>query len=85
MAKNVGKDITLHVKGDEMQIDRMILEQIHDPLIHLIRNSIDHGIPSSGNITLTLTQRSTSKVELSILDDGVGIDIEKIRHAMVKK
>ncbi|MCX6052310.1 MAG: response regulator [Campylobacterales bacterium] len=85
MAKSVGKDISLSVIGGDMEIDRRISEQMHDPLIHLLRNSIDHGIEKSGTITLTLTQKSASKVELSVADDGSGIDSKKIRQSSVKK
>jgi two-component system chemotaxis sensor kinase CheA len=85
MAKSVGKDINLSVIGAEMEIDRRISEQMHDPLLHLLRNSIDHGIEKSGTITLTLTQKSASKVELSVADDGSGIDSQKIRQSSVQK
>ncbi|MDO8453107.1 MAG: response regulator [Sulfurimonas sp.] len=85
MAKSVGKDIGLIVIGAEMEMDRKISEQMHDPLIHLLRNSIDHGIEKSGTITLTLTQKSASKVELSVSDDGSGIDSQKILQNSVKK
>lgn len=85
MGKSVGKDISLNVIGGDMEIDRRISEQMHDPLIHLLRNSIDHGIEKNGTITLTLTQKSASKVELSIADDGAGIDAQKIRQSSVIK
>lgn len=85
MAKSVSKDISLSIIGGDMEIDRRISEQMHDPLIHILRNSIDHGIEKNGTIILTLTQKSASKVELTIVDDGSGIDSQKIRQSSVKK
>lgn len=96
IAKSVGKDVALNVVGGDIEIDRRILEEMSDPLMHLLRNSIDHGIEypeerltkgkkEMGTITLTLTQKSGSKVEISILDDGAGINVEKIKDFAIKK
>lgn len=85
MAKSVDKDISVNILGGEIEVDRRILEQMHDPIVHLLRNSIDHGIQESGLITLTLTQISASKIELSIRDNGSGIDVDKIAQNAVKR
>lgn len=96
IAKSVGKDIILNVIGGEIEIDRRILEEMSDPLMHLLRNSIDHGIEDplvrsekgkkkAGTITLSLTQKSGSKVELSVHDDGAGIDSKKIIDLAVER
>ncbi|MDD5717789.1 MAG: response regulator [Sulfuricurvum sp.] len=96
LAKSVGKEVILNVIGGEVEIDRRILEQMHDPLLHLLRNAIDHGIERGeervqkgknkiGTVTLTLTQKNGSKVELSVRDDGGGIDVEKIATSAVNK
>ena len=96
MAKSVGKEAVLTVIGGEIEIDRRILEEMHDPLIHLLRNAVDHGIEtlqerskkgksSIGTITLTLNQKSATKVELSIRDDGEGIDLKKVILSAIKK
>jgi two-component system chemotaxis sensor kinase CheA len=96
MGKSVGKEVLLNVIGGEIEIDRRILEEMHDPLIHLLRNAIDHGIESSeerskkgkdhvGTITLSLHQTSATKVELSVGDDGEGIDPQMIRRCAIKK
>ncbi|MDM8535384.1 hybrid sensor histidine kinase/response regulator [Desulfobacterales bacterium HSG17] len=91
-----GKDLNLNIEGDNIKIDRRVLEQIKDPLIHIIRNSIDHGIETpeqrifqgknpQANINIKVTQTEADKVEIEILDDGRGIDIEKIRTSAVKR
>lgn len=96
MAKSVGKEVVFQVVGGEIEIDRRILEEMHDPLLHLLRNAVDHGIESpeeriqkgkkkGGTVTLTLTQKSGSKVELSVRDDGRGIDGEQIALSALKK
>lgn len=96
MAKSQEKESVLNVIGGEMEIDRRILEEMHDPLLHLLRNAVDHGIerPESriakgkspvGTVTLTLHQISATKVELSVSDDGEGIDPHKIAEAALKK
>ena len=96
MAKSVGKEAVLNVIGGEIEIDRRILEEMHDPLIHLLRNAVDHGIESIqertrqgkssvGIITLTLNQKSATKVELTVSDDGEGINPKKITLAAIKK
>ncbi|MCK9373544.1 MAG: response regulator [Sulfuricurvum sp.] len=96
MAKSVGKEVAFQVVGGDIEIDRRILEEMHTPLLHLLRNAVDHGIESpeermqkgknrAGSVTLTLTQRSGSKVELSVRDDGRGIDGEQIALSAVNK
>lgn len=90
-----GKDVKLSIEGDNIEIDRRVLEQLKDPLIHMIRNSIDHGIetpemriaqnknPCAG-INIKMIQVGADKVELEVSDDGLGIDIEKVRSSALK-
>lgn len=96
IAKSVNKDIILNVIGGDIEIDRRILEEMSDPLMHLLRNSIDHGIEDplvrlekgkkqTGTITLSLTQKSGSKIELSVHDDGAGIDSNKIIDLAIER
>ena len=90
-----GKEIVFVIRGEELEIDKQILEELKDPLIHLIRNSIDHGIgkpgerilankPSSGTITLDFVSRESGMVEISLSDDGKGINMELLLKAAIK-
>ena len=89
-----GKEAELVIQGGEVEIDRRILEEMKDPLIHLVRNCIEHGIetpverqqsnkPAKGTVTLAVAQRN-SHIEILISDDGAGIDAARIKAAAVK-
>ncbi|RJX35969.1 MAG: chemotaxis protein CheA [Desulfurivibrio sp.] len=89
LSKELGKDIVLEMEGEETQLDKSVIEQLNDPLVHIIRNSIDHGIESpearlargkvkTGVIKLSAAQ-SGADVVISITDDGAGLDTAKIR------
>lgn len=91
-AREAGKEIDLDIRGGEIEADRRILEKIKDPLLHLIRNCVDHGIekpqqridkhkPPRGTIHISFTPRSGNHVEILIADDGAGIDIAKVKTA----
>jgi two-component system chemotaxis sensor kinase CheA len=95
MSQKVGKQIDLTIRGEETEMDRSMLEEINDPLIHLIRNSVDHGIespeerlaagkPERGSITLT-ARHEQGRIILTVEDDGGGIDGEKLRKSAVQK
>ena len=95
-SRDQGKEIDLVIEGAEIEIDRRILEEIKDPLIHLVRNCLDHGIekaaeraaqgkPKRGTIRINVTPRDGSNVELQVSDDGGGIDAAKVRAAAVKQ
>ncbi len=88
LARKQGKKIELFFEGEGTQIDRALLEEIYDPVLHLIRNAVDHGIegaaererqgkPGQGRITLRARQES-NHVRIDIEDDGAGFDFEKI-------
>lgn len=99
MARDISKDLDKKIKftviGDSIEIDRRILEQIRNPLIHILRNSIDYGIETpetriknnkneKGNITLKIEQLENNKVELIISDDGAGINLKKLRQVYIQ-
>lgn len=89
------KKINLSVTGGETEIDSKTIEQLTDPLVHLIRNSVDHGIempdkrlekgkPESGSIIVSAHEQGNYAV-IDISDDGAGIDIDEIRQEALKK
>lgn len=89
LARNFGKEIDFVIEGEDTELDRSLIEEITDPLIHLLRNAVDHGIeppeerialgkPPRGRILLKAYQEENSVVIL-VQDDGRGIDVEKIR------
>lgn len=93
LAKASQKEINLEIYGEETELDRGIVNQIGDPLVHLIRNSIDHGIepraeriakgkPEVGTIRLG-ARHEGSHILIEIEDDGQGLDVEKIRQKAV--
>jgi len=96
ISKAQGKEVELIISGSELELDRRILEEMKDPLIHLLRNSIDHGIETpnerleskkskKGIIQLIISQNTGNKVEIQIKDDGKGIDIERVKDEAVKR
>ena len=96
MSTKLQKPVEVHISGEETELDKVLIEHITDPLIHIVRNAIDHGIESQserlqkgkskvGNIYIT-AKNSGSEVIISIQDDGKGIDKEKIiKKALEKK
>ena len=95
LSQKKGKKIDLLLEGKEIEVDRTVLDEIGEPLIHLLRNSIDHGIESpdertksakdaTGKITLS-AQRNGNHIIIDVSDDGTGIDPEKIKTAAIKK
>jgi two-component system chemotaxis sensor kinase CheA len=90
LARNSGKEVELVVTGAEIEIDKRIIENLKDPLIHILRNSVDHGIeapavrqrsgkPARGRISVAVSQLENNKIELCISDDGAGIDMDRLR------
>ena len=96
IAHEQNKKIDLVITGAENEIDRRILEEMKDPLIHLVRNCIDHGIekqeereennkPPTGKINISVTQLPGNKIEILVADDGNGIDIAQVKEKAVKQ
>ncbi|MGE0680212.1 MAG: response regulator [Candidatus Binatia bacterium] len=95
LSRDQGKDVELALRGGDIEIDRRILEEMKDPLIHLVRNCLDHGIetpaerrqkgkPPRGTLTISIAPKNDGNVELLITDDGAGIDAGKVKAAAVK-
>jgi len=95
VARSLGKQVRLEVRGEQTGVDRDILDKLESPLSHLIRNALDHGIeppdrraaagkPPIGTIVLEARHRAGS-LTITIADDGEGIDIEQLRARTVTK
>lgn len=95
LSRKSGKEVDLIMEGEETELDKSVVEAIGDPLVHLIRNSVDHGIepeavriaagkPPKGKVTLRAFHKGNS-VAIEIEDDGKGIDPEKMREVVVTK
>jgi two-component system, chemotaxis family, sensor kinase CheA len=95
LSAELGKEIVLATEGAETELDKTVIERLNDPLIHLIRNSIDHGIetpsvreatgkPRQGTVHLSALHAGAN-VLIRIRDDGAGLDLERIRMKAVEK
>jgi two-component system chemotaxis sensor kinase CheA len=95
LARKRGKDVEVTVTGAEIEIDRAILDAIAEPLLHVLRNAVDHGIeaaearvaagkPSRGRLRISV-RRTRERVVIELEDDGRGMDPEKLRAAAVAR
>ena len=95
LARSLKKEINLEMQGEETDLDKNLVEALADPLVHLVRNAVDHGIempaereaygkPRAGTVVLTAEQEG-DHILLMIQDDGKGMDPEKLRSAAVEK
>jgi len=95
LARKQGKEVHFQLEGKEIELDRGILEEISEPIVHILRNAVDHGLetpdervlvgkPCGGTITLTIC-RDKDHVEIIISDDGSGMDPERLKQKAVEK
>jgi two-component system, chemotaxis family, sensor kinase CheA len=95
LALGCGKEVRLEMEGQDTELDRTILEAVKDPLTHLVRNSVDHGIespeararagkPPCGCLTLRAFHES-GQVNIEVADDGAGLNLERIRSKAVER
>ncbi len=95
LAQHAGKEVAFDLQGGDVELDKRVLEQVKDPIIHILRNAVDHGIeqptgritngkPVQGKITLTVEQMGKD-VSITIQDDGAGLDLDSIRDAALRK
>lgn len=95
LARNLKKDINLELHGEETDLDKNLVEALADPLVHLVRNAVDHGVempdvreaagkPRQGNIVLGAAQEG-DHILLTITDDGAGMNPEVLRRKAVEK
>ncbi len=95
LARSLNKEVRLEMQGEETDLDKNLVESLADPLVHLVRNAVDHGIetpeerekkgkPREGVVVLTATQEG-DHIELTIEDDGKGMNPEVLRQKAVEK
>jgi two-component system sensor histidine kinase and response regulator WspE len=95
LARTLGKHVQLDIAGQETQVDRTILEKLDAPLGHLLRNALDHGIespqerlaagkPAEGRVSIE-ARHSAGRLQVSVVDDGRGIDLERVRATVIDR
>jgi two-component system, chemotaxis family, sensor kinase CheA len=95
LARTVGKEVEITIRGRETELDKKIIEQISEPLVHLMRNAVDHGIetpahrtragkPAAGNLTLSAEQQG-NRILITLKDDGCGIDLHMLRAVAIRR
>jgi two-component system chemotaxis sensor kinase CheA len=95
MSANLGKSVKLIIEGDETEADKTVVEMLFEPLLHLVRNAIDHGVERSGERTAAgkaptallriKAERRADQVLIEVSDDGAGIDLSRVREAAVTR
>ncbi len=94
-SKTLNKQVNFHVFGEETEVDKTVLESLFEPLVHVVRNAIDHGLEETidrpavgkseiGNVTIRCKHEGNNLV-IEVQDDGKGIDPQKIRESAIKK
>lgn len=93
LAHELGKEVALELEGESIAVDQRVLEALREPLLHLLRNAVDHGIeapearrdagkPTAGRLHLVAAQEGASAV-ITLRDDGAGIDLAKVRERAI--
>ncbi|HET6514302.1 MAG TPA: chemotaxis protein CheA [Thermodesulfovibrionales bacterium] len=95
IAGPLGKQVELLISGEETEVDKTVIEQIGDPMVHIIRNAIDHGLestevrlakgkPEKGTITISACQKG-NQIVIEVSDDGKGIDVDRVKKKALEK
>lgn len=95
IAQKLDKKVSLEITGDSMMLDRRILDSVKDPILHIIRNSIDHGIespstrkklnkPEIGLIKMSIAGSDSNYLEVTISDDGAGVNLQKLKRKLLE-
>lgn len=95
LARDLLKDVEFSAEGGDVEVDKRILEGLKDPLVHLVRNALDHGIerpeerraggkPEKGRLSIAVSSVERGRVEITLSDDGKGIDPERLRASAMK-
>ncbi len=95
LAKELGKEVDLVIEGAETEVDRVVVDSLYDPLVHMLRNALDHGIESTPerraankndkSIIMLKAWQEAGSVMISLGDDGKGMDAKVLRHKAVSK
>jgi two-component system chemotaxis sensor kinase CheA len=94
IARELGKQVEVELRGAELEVDRAILDRLGDPLVHLVRNAVDHGLeapdarslagkPAAGRIVID-ARRERDHVRIALSDDGRGIDLERVKRRAIE-
>ncbi len=83
-ARKQNKEVDFHITGGEIEVDRSIIDVLKEPIMHLLRNALDHGIEKNGKISLIAT-KEREYICITVQDNGCGIDPEKIRKLAIEK
>ena len=84
LSRKTDKKVTLQLTGAEVGIDRAVLEELTDPLVHLVRNAVDHGVEQEGIVTVS-ARREKDLVLVEVADDGKGMDADQLRQKAVDR
>lgn len=95
LARDLGKEVDLNISGAETEVDRVVVDSLYDPLVHMLRNALDHGIETSeervqahktarATISLKAWQEASS-VMIEVTDDGKGMDAQRLRDKAISK
>jgi two-component system chemotaxis sensor kinase CheA len=95
LARSRNKQVELAISGAAVEVDKRVIENLKDPLIHLLRNSVDHGIETAeerqrqgkslrGQIRIDVSQLENNKIQICVSDDGKGIDVQRLRATAVR-
>lgn len=95
ITKSIGKDVDLKISGEETEVDKSVTELIGDPMVHIIRNAVDHGLesaeerrlkgkPERGTISISACQQGT-QIIIEVSDDGKGINVERVKKKALEK
>jgi len=94
LARRLGKRVEVQLGGEEVEVDRAVLDHLYDPLLHLVRNAVDHGIelpeerlaagkPTAGRISISAEKVGT-RIRLRVREDGRGIEVERVRRKAIE-
>ncbi|MGD1075409.1 MAG: Hpt domain-containing protein, partial [Thermodesulfovibrionales bacterium] len=95
IACSLGKEVELLISGEDTEVDKSVIEQIGDPMVHIIRNAIDHGLesaearrakgkPAKGTISISAYQKG-NQIVIEVADDGKGIDVDRVKRKALEK